>query len=521
MLEVVLGVRVVGADTPYLQDLALQHVDKLGHAMSQRTLPTVVDRRLLQELLIDASVGERVRKQTPGELLAAWARETPPWASSADIRHLLADALPLLHGDEGRLLAWAVAEPTVRMAELVIHGAVLSVEAENVPKPAWGPLWKASAEPPLELDRRLVRRAAVRLAEAALDALGDASSTLLVRADRVAREHLVPADLATSRVLPLAFADRGRALAKQGASGKPISAADLAWLAAHRAAGMHGADLAVLEAMGRLSRWLNEPKTSSLDVLDQVQAYQRSGAFADRALSQLRHALASSEHHHDEAAKVAAAARTRREADNQRFAETLAGGYEACLHRDGLTPLHRLWRRTIAPVWQAEPAAKLFLVVLDGCSYSVFLDLLHALSQDSAFPLGIRPDAEGRVAGLPAVAPLPTVTSHARGAIFLGELPKDPLVAETAFRDQEERRPTKHASRRTLRWAPARVASFSRVISPMAGRPCEARSPTRASASWRWSSTLSTIRSARRTQALRCACGPRTSEASGPLCSLP
>jgi len=28
----------------------------------------------------------------------------------------------------------------------------------------------------------------------------------------------------------------------------------------------------------------------------------------------------------------------------------------------------------------------LFLVVLDGCSYPVFLELLHALSQDSGFP---------------------------------------------------------------------------------------------------------------------------------------
>jgi len=77
-------------------------------------------------------------------------------------------------------------------------------------------------------------------------------------------------------------------------------------------------------------------------------------------------------------------------------------------------------------------------VVLDGCSYPVFLELLHALSQDNTFPLGMKPDVDGRVAGLPALSPLPTVTSHARGAIFLGELPNDPLVAETVFRDQDE-----------------------------------------------------------------------------------
>jgi hypothetical protein len=50
VLEVVLGVRVVGADAPYLQQLALENVDRLGFALSHRTLPTVVDRRLLTEL---------------------------------------------------------------------------------------------------------------------------------------------------------------------------------------------------------------------------------------------------------------------------------------------------------------------------------------------------------------------------------------------------------------------------------------------------------------------------------------
>src|SRR5262249_36866266 len=80
----------------------------------------------------------------------------------------------------------------------------------------------------------------------------------------------------------------------------------------------------------------------------------------------------------------------------------------------------------------------LFVVVLDGCSYPVFLELLYGLAQDSVFPLGIKPDRDGRVHGLPALSPLPTITSHARGAIFLGELPNDPLVAETVFRDQDE-----------------------------------------------------------------------------------
>jgi hypothetical protein len=201
---------------------------------------------------------------------------------------------------------------------------------------------------------------------------------------------------------------------------------------------MNYADLAVLEAMARISRYLDQPFTPRSDLVEQVREYQQQGAFADLSMLQLRRALASSAHYHAESGKVLTACRERRDRENRQFAETLAGGYEAALHSEGLSPLHRLWKRTVAPVWQKEPNTRLFVIVLDGCSYPVFLELLYSLSQDSAFPLGIKPDVDGHVHGLPALSPLPTITSHARGAIFLGELPNDPLVAETVFRDQDE-----------------------------------------------------------------------------------
>ena len=168
VLEVVLGVRVVGADAPYMQQLALENVDKLGFALSHRTLPTVVDRRLLTELLVDISVGEQVRTRSPAQLLAAWVQEPPRW--SPNISQLVRDSMPALHGDEGRLLAWALAEPESRLRDLVVHGAVLTVEAAELPKPAWGPLWKAAMEPPIEMDRRILRRTVAQLAEETLNA---------------------------------------------------------------------------------------------------------------------------------------------------------------------------------------------------------------------------------------------------------------------------------------------------------------------------------------------------------------
>jgi len=436
VLEVILGVRVVGADAPYIQQLALENVDRLGVAMSHRTLPTVVDRKLLTELLVDVSVGEQVRTRSPAQLLAAWVVAPPRW--SPNISQLVREAMPTLHGDEGRLLSWALAEPEVRLRELVVHGAVLTVESPELPKPAWGSLWKAATEPPIEMDRRILRRTVARLAEETLTALGDGAAALLSGADRIGRECLTPTQLQTSRVLPLAFSDRCHSLARQAAAGQPINAADIAWLAGHRAARMHRADLAVLEAVARISRYLDQPFSPNTDLLDQVRDYQAEGAFADLAMLQLRRALASSVHYHAEAGKVMTACRERRDRENRHFADGLASGYEAALHREGLTPLHRLWKRAVAPIWHSDANARLFLVVLDGCSYPVFLELLQALAQDNAFPLGMKPDADGRVVGIPALSPLPTVTSHARGAIFLGELPNDPLVAETVFRDQDE-----------------------------------------------------------------------------------
>ncbi len=441
VLEVVLGVRVVGADAPHMQQLALDHLHALEQAVSQRTLPTVIDRKLLTELLVDVCVGDLLRTASPAQLLAAWCRQVPDF--SEPVGRLVREFLPSLHGDEGRLLAWALDAPHTRPGDLVVHGAVLTVETPEIARNAWGPLWEAAREAPIELDRNLLRRVVSRLAEETLALLGEAAGPLLDRADDHGVKTLTPPQLQTSRVLPMAFADRCHVLARQAAEGRAVSASDISWLESHRAVSLHRAELGVLDAMARLSRYLDQPFAPRLDLLEQVRQFQREGAFADLAVTQLRRALASSQHHHAEAARVLAAVRERRDRENEAFARTLAAGYESCLHHEGLTPLHRIWRRTVAPVWQHDPEARLYVVVLDGCSYPVFLELLQALSQDGVFPVGVRPDPEGRVSGLPALSPLPTVTSHARGALFLGELPSDPLVAETVFRDQDEARTDK------------------------------------------------------------------------------
>lgn len=436
ILEVVLGVRVVGAETTWLQQLALEHLDTLNKAMSNRTLPTVVDRRLLTELLVDASVGERVRTCTPAQLLAAWAESPPDWPES--VSRLVREALPTMHGDAGRVLSWGLKPPATRLRELLVRGAVLTVDDAELPQQTWGDLWRAATEPPLEMDRRILRRTVTRLVEETLDVLGDRAAPFLEEANAVGRNCLTPSQIMTSRVLPLAFDDRAHALAQTALKGAALAASEIAWLASHAMARTRAAEIRVLELMARLSRYLDRPSALEHDLLAQVNAYQTDGAFADLTIAALRRALAGCAQFHSEATKIIEAVRERRNRENQHFAETLAAGYEAALHHEGMIPLHRLWKRTVAPIWVDDAKARLFVVVLDGCSTPVFLELLEALAQDAAFPIGLRADAEDRVHPLPGISPLPTVTSHARGAIFLGELPNDTLVAETVFRDVDE-----------------------------------------------------------------------------------
>jgi len=64
------------------------------------------------------------------------------------------------------------------------------------------------------------------------------------------------------------------------------------------------------------------------------------------------------------------------------------------------------------------------------------------------------------------------VTSHARGAIFLGELPNDTLVAETVFRDEEETKTDKARFNQNAALGTRTRRLFLKSDLGMAGRRC-------------------------------------------------
>ena len=437
VLSLALRVPVVAPDDVDLQRLAIDNVDRIRALIGERTLPTVVDCELLDELVLDAVLGPKFRRSVPAELLKQWLLDPPKW--SATLEGLVGRQLKRMHGLEGRILAWALeARPAPsRLEAIVVNGILLALDEEELPQAAWGEhLWNAPAT--LGLTRETFRRATAGLARRALDALGSDATAFLEKAGTLAKRVLVPAVIARSEDLPLGLDNLCFAAAQRMVAGEAVGHDAIQRMQRHRFATARKPEIAVLEQMARLSRYLvTAAPASGAGVTERVRHYQREGAFADWAAARLHATLAKSSAFRKEAAKIVERYRERRNEENRGFAELLAADYVSAVHAEGCVSLHRVWTR--GPV-RAEDGheARLFLVVLDGCSYPVFLRLVAELANEVQ-PLGLRLDAKtGEAQGTPALAVLPTITSHSRSAIFLGEIPKDPWIAETVWRDTKE-----------------------------------------------------------------------------------
>ncbi|HZO12456.1 MAG TPA: BREX-2 system phosphatase PglZ, partial [Polyangiaceae bacterium] len=432
ILSLALRTQVQAGDDEELQRLALDHVDRLTGMLEQRTLPTVVDRALLDELLADVLLGHEARKLTAADLLVEWLRGPREWSRTE--RALLERQLPKLFALEGRVLAWTLAEP--KRAELVIvHGALLALDEPELPQKTWGDLWGVESQTVLGMTRETFRHTVRMLARGALDRLGADALRLLEKTDSIARRTLTPSVHRRSQDLPLGLENRCEAIAQRIEAGEVVAHDELQDMRRHRFAKAREREIDVLQEAARLTRYLASSADDGAGVVARVRHYQRHGAFADLAAARLRAALAANVAYGKAARAVLERYRQRRNEENSGFAETLRESYSAALHAEGCVPLHRMWTR--GPVRNKSGRYDLFLVVLDGCSYPVFLRLLRELASDTR-AIGLRADASGEAHGSVALAPLPTITSHARGAIFLGELPRDPYLAESVWRDEKE-----------------------------------------------------------------------------------
>lgn len=168
----------------------------------------------------------------------------------------------------------------------------------------------------------------------------------------------------------------------------------------------------------RLVRWLdakrrreNEPTAFT----DLAGAYASEGSWVDWA----RERLGVAEPVKELAAayrEVNSTVTARREEENERFARALVGWSGHASPASGLLAVERALADVVAPVASREPV---LLLVLDGMSYAVFLQLLADVGERHGwFELGPS-GASRRLAG---VAALPTATEVSRASLLTGGL---------------------------------------------------------------------------------------------------
>ncbi len=115
---------------------------------------------------------------------------------------------------------------------------------------------------------------------------------------------------------------------------------------------------------------------------------------------------------------------------NEAFAETLATEWPTLFAFPGSYGpfvVSHILKHVVRP---QLPGSKTFLVVLDGCDLPTFLEILDAFENAGVTPASV--DV--------ALSAIPTVTSHARRAIFGGDIPKDRIGDDDRAADAPEDR---------------------------------------------------------------------------------
>lgn len=437
VLSALLSTRVTGVDDDDLRRLALENLESLQGRLAAKTTPTVIDRALLERTLVEVLAELQDLRSADGQLatvLAGWIVAPPAWPAA--VRRLAQSTLQA-HGDAGRVLAWALDDAAVRLRALFVHGALLGVEGE-VPDSVWGPLAALRDERTSPLRAPALARVAVdQLVHDACSQLRHAARPLLDEADTLARRLLPSAQLQSSRLLPLAFEERAHAIATALARLESPSRDAFRALRRHALVATSNVQLDLLDDLDRLVRYLKHPRTPPPTAADMASVWLADHAHADRCARQVERALASVPAHHAEARAVLQEVHRTRDEVNLAYATALSRSYVSTLYDPRVVALQNVVRDVLA-VRQKVDAPRVFLLVLDGCSVPVFLDLLDQLSAQK-HRIGLERGSEMKLRYQAGLSPLPTITSHARGALFLGAVPKDPFAAETQWRDVGER----------------------------------------------------------------------------------
>ncbi len=395
---------------PDLAAVALAHPNAL-RLIEARTLSAGVIRAAVIEEMIGCSVGASAQ-----EVLSLWIGHGAPSLHSG----LLHQTLSEKHGQIGRMLSWVAGDGDLE--RLMAAGAASDAAAASRVAPG---LPLRDAHPEL---RRLVERT-VRDQELERSALMERAEGLLAALDLVGDSPI------KTPLLRGAYAQALSSCMAAAAEGRPSDPERLEGLRASLHADKEEVDL--VSDLSRLARFTGAPIPAG-DAF--AWSATSDAAWADLALRRVRRALPSASRTiqlHGE--QIVTAALARRDAWNAGFAEALSEDWDRVAANRSPSkplPLHRVSQVLLQRLVGA--GHHVLLLVLDGCDLSTFLELTAELEGEG---IGVvTPDGlEGSLADdvrhlMPfgrGVAPLPTVTSHARRALFAGEIPGDSALDET------------------------------------------------------------------------------------------
>lgn len=363
-----------------------------GPVSARELRDTLLSRRL--------GVGERLDRVHLPDLLARWIVAGVPARSA-----LLEGALTAEHGREGAWLAALIAAGSViPLITAGAHAAALPADlAASLPDPDPGALAR--------LVGAALRTAMERDRDAALASLADAEQR-----PRAAPHGAFP-------LLRSALLDGIRSHLAGCAADRPPDDAAIDILDSNLHAPGAAPLLRLCRAAARLARFCR-----CVAHAEGAAWFRRAGdiAWGDLALRELRRLLPEALPDLVPAIRVVL---TRyiacRDGLNLAFATWLAQAWPqiaAAKDRRDALPLHQVSRCLVRPL--LDSGQRVLLAVLDGCDPASFQELIRALPDDlradHSTPLlhDDLKDAPGF-----AIAPLPTLTSHARRALFAGEIP--------------------------------------------------------------------------------------------------
>jgi hypothetical protein len=391
-----------------------------------------VNAREIRNVLLGLQVGTQHRfdREPPEALLARWLVEGSPEVTSAE---LLSEALRQEHGKVGDWLAWAVTEGSV---DALVAAGALAGTAEGA---AVAPELAARAGPS---DRHRLRS----IVEQAVHAAWKKNPTRVLRAldDAERRAAALDPGLAPSHPLLSGLLDRYLVeAARRAGAGTPESDTNIEALSTNLHLSTHVPSYELVRDLSRLARFVAAVDVPQSPTLAMWAEHARTDiAWGDLAFRRARGGLGDAGPRMVPAAKlVLQQYASRRDELNGAFGTWLVANWAAVAGATDVRQpfgLHHVSRLLLRPL--LDNGQRVLLVVLDGCDVASFVDLVATADGDHQVAVGLpavvgNPDlVHDLTAGSPwrvAVAPLPTVTSHARRALFAGDIPKSSALDAT------------------------------------------------------------------------------------------